>query len=76
MTASTDFQLLSTFNQNSPVENLGSCWTSGNRSRVTMFQASATSMGGIAVEISAATPGGAGSRSPYYSHYYHRMVAA
>lgn len=73
MTAHSDLILLNSFNQNSPAMNLGSAWTSGNRSHLTMFITSTTSLGGIAVEISAATPA-ASARSPYYSNYYLPMV--
>jgi len=74
-TASSDFILLASTNQNSPAQNLASEWTSTNRSRVSLFAASAGSMAGIAVEIRPAPAGGGGARSEYYSHYYHRMIA-
>lgn len=74
-TASSDFILLASTNQNSPAQNLASEWTSVNRSRVTLFAASAGSMAGIAVEIRPA-PAGAAVFSPYYSNYYTRMIAS
>lgn len=74
-TASSDFILLSSFNQNSPAAHLGSAWTSAARSRITQFQASASSFAGIAVEISAATPS-ASVPSPYYHDFYTHVVAA
>lgn len=74
-TASSDFILLASTNQNSPAQNLASEWTSVNASRVTLFVASAGSMAGIAVEIRPA-PAGAATGQHYYHGYYSRMVAA
>lgn len=73
-TASSDFILLNSFNQNSPAANLGSAWTSAARSRITQFQASASSFVGIGVEVSAATPGA--GRAAYYSSYYVPRIVA
>lgn len=73
VTASSDFVLLGSNNQNSPAHNLGSEWTVTNRSRVTLFVASAGSMAGVALEMRPA-PAGAGGGQHYYHHYYNRVV--
>lgn len=72
-TASSDFVLLGSNNQNSPAQNLASSWTVTNASRVTMFAASAGSMAGVALEMRPA-PAGATVFPHYYHGYYSRTV--
>lgn len=76
ITASSDFVLFASTNQNSPACNLGSEWTVVNRSRVTLFAASAASMAGTAVEIRPAPAGGGAAGQYYYHSYYRSMVIA
>lgn len=54
VTASSNFVLLQSNGQTSPVMNMGSEWTTNNSSRVSLFAASVTSGGGIAVQIARA----------------------